>query len=240
MTTLVRLAISLFLAILATSCVFDANFGPGQRGNGEVVEDLREVDGEFNAVESSEGIAVYVRQAPEYQIRVEADENIIELIGTRVRNGELQVYAIENIGKATKNVYVSLPEINSLEVNSGGNLNTEEVINSDRINIGASSGGSMYASINSEEAEVDASSGANISLKGQTRKLTVDASSGANIRASDLESVICNADASSGSNIQIAVSEELTADANSGANIIYKGDPSVTKNKSFSGNVSKY
>lgn len=239
MTTLVRLAISLFLAILASSCVFDASFGPGQKGNGEVVEDLRKVEKEFNAVESSEGIAVYVRQAPEFEVRVEADENIIDLIGTRVRNGELQVYAIENIGRATKNVYVSLPDVTSLEVNSGGSLRTEDTINTDKISIGGSSGGNLYVSINAEEAEVDASSGANLSLSGSSRMLTVDASSGSNIRAGDLESEICNADASSGSNIHVAVKNKLTADANSGANIRYKGDPSVTKNKSFSGNVSK-
>lgn len=239
MTTLVRIAIALFLALFATSCGFDMKFGPGESGNGNIVEDLREIESEFDAVEASEGITVFITQAPEYSVRVEADENIIDNIGTRVRNGELQVYATESIGKATKNVYVHMPKITSLEVNSGADLISESPIESATLAVAGSSGGMLKVAINAQDTEVDASSGANLDLSGTTGRLDVDASSGANIRARDLQSSVCKASASSGANISVYAEDELTAGANSGANIRYRGDAVVHKKKSFSGNVSK-
>lgn len=60
------------------------------------------------------------------------------------------------------------------------------------------------------------------------------------IKAQDLMVKRCNADASSGSDISVNVSESLVADASSGADIRYTGDASVQTKKSVSGSVSKY
>ena len=122
MTTLARMAIAALLALFTSSCAFDINFGEGKRGNGEVVEERREVVANFTEVHASEGLDVFVTQGTDFKITVEADENIIDLIGTDIRDGRLKVHAIENIGRATKNVYVTLPDISELNSSSGADL----------------------------------------------------------------------------------------------------------------------
>ena len=243
MTTLVRITIALVLALLLSSCGFDLNFGDfgsGEKGNGIVVEETREVTEEFTMVSASEGIEVYVTQGNDFDISVEADENIMDLIGTDIRNGKLKIHAIENIGRATKKVYVTLPNVTGLYASSGSHLTAENKINSSKLEIDASSGALLEASVNVNDIEIDASSGANITLSGTAKEVYVDGSSGAYIKATDLSTISCKADASSGANLTINVSGNLTADASSGGNISYKGDPSVQKNKSVSGSVSKY
>ncbi|WP_419211940.1 head GIN domain-containing protein [Maribacter sp. X9] len=243
MTTLVRITIALLLALLLSSCGFDLNFGDfgsGEKGNGIVVEETREVTEEFTMVSASEGIEVYVTQGNDFDISVEADENIMDLIGTDIRNGKLKIHAIENIGRATKKVYVTLPNVTGLYASSGSHLTAENKINSSKLEIDASSGALLEASVNVNDMEIDASSGANITLSGTAKEVYVDGSSGAYIKATDLSTISCKADASSGANLTINVSGNLTADASSGGNISYKGDPSVQKNKSVSGSVSKY
>ena len=243
MTTLVRITIALVLALLLSSCGFDLNFGDfgsGEKGNGIVVEETREVTEEFTMVSASEGIEVYVTQGNDFDISVEADENIMDLIGTDIRNGKLKIHAIENIGRATKKVYVTLPNVTGLYASSGSHLTAENKINSSKLEIDASSGALLEASVNVNDMEIDASSGANITLSGTAKEVYVDGSSGAYIKATDLSTISCKADASSGANLTINVSGNLTADASSGGNISYKGDPSVQKNKSVSGSVSKY
>jgi len=242
MTTLARITIGLVLALFATSCGIDVNFGDfgtGVKGNGEVVTDTREITDEFTVVSASEGIDVYVTQASKFKIEVEADENIIDLIGTDIKNGKLRIHAEKNIGRATKKVYVSLPDITGLKSSSGAHLTSEERIKTDKLEIDASSGSILEVEVVANDVEIDASSGANIDVSGKAHTVYVDGSSGANIRARDLEAKIGNADASSGSNVSINVSEDLTADANSGGNISYSGDPNVKKNKSVSGSVRK-
>ena len=243
MTTLVKVTIALVLALFLSSCGFDINigdFGSGKQGNGIVVEENRQVTQEFTAVHASEGLDVYVMQSTDFAISVEADENIMDLIGTDIKNGTLRVHAIENIGHATKKVFVTLPNVTALESSSGAHLTTQNLIEADRVTIDSSSGSILTAELQANAMDIDASSGANIEVSGTTDKLYVDGSSGANIRAKDLDAKECRADGSSGANISVNVSNALTADASSGANIRYAGDAEVTKSKSVSGSVAKY
>lgn len=243
MTTLVRISIALALALFLSSCGFDINFGDfgsGKKGNGTVVEENREITSEFTEVHASEGLEVYVTQAADFSISVEADENIIDLIGTEIKNGKLKVHAIENIGRATKKVFVSLPEVTGLLSSSGAHLTAQNKIASTNLILDASSGAHINAEAKADKLEIDASSGANIDLSGSASETYVDGSSGANIRAKNLVTTECRAEASSGANININVSKSLTADASSGGNISYSGDAEVTKKKSVSGNVTKY
>lgn len=240
MTTLARLTITMVIAILLTSCNFDINFGEGVRGNGEVVEDSREITEKFTMVSASEGIDVYVSQSDEFQINIEADENVMDLIGTEIKNGKLRIHAIKSIGRATKKVYVFLPEITSLSSSSGADLLAKTPIKSNKIKLNSSSGADMQVEVIATEVIADCSSGADIKLSGEANVLHADASSGSDIKARNFIAKICHADASSGADISVQVSESLTAEATSGADITYSGNATVTKNKSASGSVRKY
>lgn len=243
MTTLVRITIAIVLVSFMSSCGFDihfGDFGSGEKGNGVVVEENRNINGDFTEIHASEGLQVYVTQDDDFSISVEADENIIDLIGTDVKNGKLKIHAIENIGRATKKVFVSLPNVTSLTSSSGAHLTAQNLIESNELTIDSSSGSIMDVEVSVRELDIDASSGANINISGRANEVYVDGSSGANIRAKDLLAKECRADGSSGSNISVNVSESLTADASSGANISYSGDATVKKNKSVSGSVHKY
>jgi formylmethanofuran dehydrogenase subunit C len=243
MTTLVRISIALALVLFLSSCGFDINigdFGTGKKGNGTVVEENRKITADFTEVHASEGLEVYVTQATDFSISVEADENIIDLIGTEIKNGKLKIHAIENIGRATKKVYVSLPEVTGLLSSSGAHLTAQNKLTATTLIIDASSGAHLNAETNADKLEIDASSGANIDISGSAMDVYVDGSSGANVRAKNLMTTECRAEASSGANININVSKSLTANASSGGNISYSGDAEVTKNKSVSGKVNKY
>lgn len=240
MTTLARLTIGIILALLASSCMLDVNWGSGVRGNGVVVEESRPISEEFTAVTASEGLDVFVSQGSEFGIRVEADENVLELIGTDIRDGKLRVHAIKNIGRATKNIYVTLPEITALHASSGADLEVRGSLEADKIRLDANSGADLHIDLVADEVEVDCSSGADIRISGRANLMYADASSGSDIKAQDLEVKVCNANASSGANIKVLVTESLMADASSGADIHYSGDARVETRKSASGSVHKY
>lgn len=241
MKTLARIAILVLAALFISSCNFNATFGPGEMGNGELTQESRKANETFTEVVASEGIDVYLTQAATQEITVEADENIIDLIGTDIKDGRLRIHAIENIGRATKKVYVSLPEITALKSSSGADLIAKTPLEVDQLKLNASSGSDLELfQVQADGIEADASSGANIEIAGTANELDADSSSGANIKAKNLLTKNCTADASSGAGISVNVSESLVADANSGADIRYKGDPEVQKNKSVSGSIRSY
>ena len=243
MTTIVRIAIALLVSLFLSSCGFDiqiGDFGTGKKGNGNVVSDTRNVTDDFTRVSASEGLMVYVTQADDFKIEVEADENIIDLIATDIKNGKLRIHARENIGNATKNIYVSLPKVTALAGSSGAHLETQGTIKSSELEVDGSSGALLEIEVIANEIDIDASSGSVLDISGSADDAIADVSSGGNINARDLQTRNCDAEASSGGNIKIQVSQSLTADAGSGGNISYSGDPTVETKKSVSGSVHKY
>ncbi len=243
MTTLVRIAVAALVALLLSSCGFDINiadFGPGKKGNGKIVTENREISEDFTEVSVSEGLMVYVTQADDFNIEVEADENVIDLIATDIKNGKLRVHARKNIGNATKKIYVSLPEITALKSSSGAHLRSENIVKSDRLEVDGSSGALLQLELTANDLDIDASSGANLNLSGNVDRTEIDVSTGGNINAKDLQTKTCTVDASMGGNLKIQISELLIADASTGGNIGYSGEAKVQKKKSLSGNVHQY
>lgn len=240
MTTLARIIIGLILSLFVTSCAFDMGFNPGKKGNGNVQEEKREVTENFTEVSASEGISVYITQGEDFEIVVEADENILDLIATDINEDRLRIHAEENIGRATKKVYVTLPEVTVLRTSSGAEITSKNNLSASNVELSASSGSEINIDLTAKEVDADTSSGADIRLRGSAETLYADASSGSDIRANEFMVKTCVADASSGADISVHVEESLTADASSGADISYAGDPSVKKKKSVSGSVHKY
>jgi|SRR5690606_32867700 len=220
MTTLVRITIALILTILFSSCGFDINFGSGIKGNGVVQEENRTVNGDFTAVSVSEGLDVYVTQGGEFKILVEADENVIDLIATDQKNGTLRIHTIQNIGRATKKIYVTLPKITALEASSGADLITENTIDAETIDLNASSGADMeITDLRAEKVNAGSSSGADIKIGGEAKTLYSKASSGSEVKANGLIVGEGLANASGGARIKVTATVSCIAEASSRANI---------------------
>jgi hypothetical protein len=132
-----------------------------------------------------------------------------------------------------------LPDITGLESSSGADLVGKSVIKSDKISLNASSGSDLRVELSADEVDANTSSGADIRLSGEANMLYANASSGSDIKARDFNVQTCRADASSGADISVNVSESLTADASSGADISYTGEAKVQMKKSVSGSVHK-
>ncbi len=252
----IALLFSATLTLIFTSCIF---MGPWIEGNGNVVEENRKTR-DFNEIEASRGINVYISQGEITKVVVKADKNLLEIIETRNEGDKLVVTAKQNIRRAkSKNVYVTTPKVDEIKSSSGSNVYSETKIVSKELELSASSGSNMTLEINSENVDVSASSGSNIKLQATAKNLessasagsniriegnsdffTAKVSSGANIKAKELTAEKCDLNASSGGNIWISVTDEITANASSGGNVFYAGNPKNTNIESSSGgNVKK-
>lgn len=239
MTTVVKFLIAAALSLFLSSCQIDRIMGV--TGNGNVQTETRNTVKNFTAIKASSGIKVYLTQDKAYAVKVEADENLLDIIRTEVKGGELHIYPEKNIGRAkSKKVYVSSPEISAITSSSGSDVHVENILKADNLELKSTSGSALRLETEADRITCRASSGADITLKGSANTLTVRASSGSRIKARDLQTARCDAEASSGGNISVYVSQDLTASASSGGDIRYSGNPeSVSTGKSVSGSVRK-
>lgn len=241
MTTISKIIITILISLLLTSCQWDINFGEGKKGNGNVVSESRNITEDFTVVDAAEGLDVYITQGKEFNIEVEADENIIEFITTDIEGGILYVQTEERIGRAkSKKIFVTLPEVEAIRASSGSDVYGQGVITGNKVDISCSSGADIKLEVNTESLTCDASSGADIDVSGKTVNFRANASSGADIDGRELTAENCIADASSGGDISVNATKELTASASSGGDVSYSGNPEiVNKSKSSAGSVTK-
>ena len=240
MTTLSKILVTTVLSLLLFSCI-DMNFMTGVKGNGNVQIEDRPTNESFNKIKASQGLDVYLTQGNNESIVVEADENLLELIKTEVRNNELRIYTEKNIGYASsKKIMVTFKDISGIESTSGSDIKSTNIIKVDNLELNTSSGSDMNLSVETNQLNCHSSSGSDLRLSGITDKLIAEASSGSDIKAGDLISQSSQVKATSGSDITINTAKELTARANSGGDIKYYGNPSVVnKDGGPSGSIRK-
>ena len=206
--------------------------------------EVRKVSG-YHAIEVSNGIVLIISQSNDEAVAVSASSpEIRNRIKTEVENGKLKIY-FDNSGlKDWKNnkqlkAYVSFKNLDGLEANSGADVSTDGNINVSTMNMNLSSGAGFDGMVTATHLDIDQSSGSDMHIKGKVDDLKIKTSSGSDFNGYDLLSETCNADASSGSDIEITVNKELQAQASSGGGINYKGNGSVTSVSNSSGGKVK-
>ena len=209
-------------------------------GSGNIVTEVRETSS-FTGISVSGGFEVELRQSGNEEVVVEADDNIIKYVNTKVRKGELVINLDDlNVHDAHLKVLISAPSINSIKVSAGSDfLVKDEQKSGEMTRLKASSGSHSKSTVDAPEVEADASSAGEISISGRTRDFNAETSSGASILAKELLSENTVVQASSGSTANVHASVKLEAKASSGASITYRGAASVQKSTSSGGAVEK-
>lgn len=230
----------LLLVLFTTcSCAFDSFMGV--KGNQHVISETRTITEDFNKIRVSQGIVLQLIQENNTKLKVEADENIIDLLVTEVKNNELKIYFSKNVYKAkARKVFLTTSKITQIKTSSGASVRVKNTINSDELFLDTNSGSNIKATVNCANLECQSSSGAIIKVEGKTNSISTNASSGSVIKAKNVIANSAQAKASSGANITINAKEKLNAKASSGGVISYFGNPkNIEKNSSFGGSISK-
>jgi len=238
MKTLIKITAIFVILFTTSSCFIDGM--TGIRGNGNVISEDRNINSDFDVIKVQQGINLYLTQGNSTELNVEADENILDLLITEVKNGELKVYFDKNVYRAkARNVYLTTNTISKIKTSSGASVKTENTLQVNSLDLDSSSGSSIKIYVNAEEVTSESSSGADIDIYGKTQTFSANASSGSSIDAGKLETVDAYAKASSGANIDVNVSGKFTANASSGGDIDFEGNPTnVDKDTSSGGSVS--
>ena len=243
MTTLIKLFVSGFAALMLTSCNFNIQMGQIE-GNGNVVTQDLNLDQEFSRVHSSNGWDVILEKGTSPKVIAEGDENLLEYLDVHYEGSTLRIESTDNsnIGNATSRVIhvIYTQPLQAIKASSASNITATEMLTGDKINFDVSSAATVKLDVEIREITADASSAATLSLNGSAQKLNFDASSAATINAKDLKAEYCEAEASSAGSIRTYVSKEMNSKASSGGDIDYWGDPQeVAVAESSGGSISK-
>jgi len=189
---------------------FSVNFGT-EKGNGRVATQQRSAT-DFRGVDVGGVFQVEITAGRDFEVEVEADENLLPLITTKVDGGILKIEAEKKITSDNPlRVRISAPDINELDVSGAANLKLSGVKNN--------------------ALSVDSNGASKVKVSGETNKLALNMSGASKVDADELRAANVNVDASGASRAKVNVSEGLSVDASGASHITYSGTPATLHKK---------
>lgn len=191
------------LLIVLTACGVRAI-----RGSGVIKSEMREVD-EFDRVSVCCGMELIIRHGDNASVEIEADDNLLPEISSRVSGNRLTIDFNEGLiqtsyrPSTTIKVAVIVDELHGANVSGGG-----------RLNIGP---------FETEEFEISLSGGSTAITEGlQATDLNIDISGGGKLTGERFEATAINVDLSGGSQVTLGslMGEKLEVDVSGGGRFV--------------------
>ncbi len=237
---------SLKIAIVSLLCIGTVTMACGQtrekvKGSGNIKTETRNVK-DFTGVKTSTAVDIYLTQGAGFEVVVEADDNLLEHIVTKVEDNVLNV-SIDRITIMNHNkmvVHVTMPEVDYIKATSAGDVIGQTPIKADKLEIQTSSSGDINLEVHASELDLKTSSAGDLTLTGDAGYVKATTSSAGDIKAYDLKVKEADLRASSAGDIKITVTDKVTAHASSAGDIYIQGNPAYfDASSSSAGDVIK-
>ncbi|MBV6478967.1 MAG: hypothetical protein HGGPFJEG_01727 [Ignavibacteria bacterium] len=232
--------ISVFIILF--SSIASAGFSQNLYGDGNVVKETKYVDA-FEKIELNGIINLFIQQGDIQKVEIEADKNLIPYIEFKSGNNTLDISTRDKaeIKSSTKlKAYITLKNIESIELNSTGNLNTIGKLKLKDIEIESNSIGNIIMDIDCNKLTLECNSIGNVTLTGNADIVDIEQNSIGNVKAFDLKADKLEIENNSTGNSEVYADREFSISLNGTGNITYSGNAIVRKlEKNGIGKVEK-
>ena len=184
---------------------FNVSFNKKVKGSGNVVTENRDIR-DFKGIDVSGVFQVEITAQKDFDIEIQADDNLLPLIRTEVRNGVLH---LETEGSLScdngLNVRISAPDINQIDASGASKV--------------------YLTDLRSSELRVDTSGASKINLSGETAQLFVEVSGASSVDAENLKADMADVNSSGASRVSTFAVNDLRAHASGASKVVYTGSP---------------
>jgi hypothetical protein len=223
----------------------DNNFyvGPMERGSGTMITETREVDN-FHAIEVSYPAEVFISQGTTQSIKIQADDDVLPGLQTRVRDGRLEIFYKVNDGKAvrpteTVRITIVVTDLDAVDFESAGELNIEG-IEADSLSIAVTGAGNVKLNdIEVQRLSVSLSGAGNATASGTADGISLIISGFGDFDGRELQANTASVNISGAGGASVWAEDELSATISGAGSVSYFGSPKVTKQISGVGSVSQ-
>ncbi|MBC8503922.1 MAG: DUF2807 domain-containing protein [Anaerolineales bacterium] len=228
---------NILVAILSLTLILSACAARIVRGSGDVVSEMRDVSG-FDEVDVCCGMELILSQGDEISLEIEAEDNILAEIESRVVGDSLRIEYRDQYPETGYRptrpirIYLTIAEIRAVEISGGGELDAF-TIETDSLDLRLSGGSEAEIdSLIAEEFNLHISGGGDASVSGQVVEQNIHLSGGSSYEAGNLESSEAGLDVSGGGDAEVWVTDKLVVNASGGSSISYYGELQLTSNTS--------
>jgi Putative auto-transporter adhesin, head GIN domain len=209
------------LMLTALACSFGSISTNRVIGSGKVVSENRNVSG-FTSIELTGSADVDVTIGTTESVIVKADDNIVPLVETTVRNGKLVIGNKPNINLNSTNpvqVIIVTKSLNGIALTGSGNMNV--------------------SGMTGPELTVEMKGSGNINVQGTVDHVTANLTGSGNIFCNELKARSAVVTVGGSGNVNVYAAESLDAKISGSGDIRYEGNPAkLTKSITGSGSIT--
>lgn len=217
--------------------------GPTERGSGVMKTETRKVDG-FDSIEVSYPAEIFISQGASESVKIQADDNLLPGLQTRVRNNKLEIFYKVGEGKAvrptkTPVITIVVKDLNEVDFESAGSVEITGV-ETDSLSVSVSGAGDLrLEEIAVEDLAVNLSGAGSMFASGSADSLDVNISGFGDFNGKGLRSKDAQVNISGAGGASVRAEETLDAGISGAGSVDYYGSPKVTKQISGVGNISR-
>ena len=216
MKTLLKTSLFAALAVFALPAVLPTKIV----GSGNVVTETRSVSG-FHSVELASSGEVIITQGDAEGVVVEAEDNLLPIIETRVTEGGTLRLGLKTHEELhyTKRLLVKALTSDKFKVTLAGSGN---------VNVG---------DLKADTVTVEIAGSGDVKLAGKATKQTVKVVGSGDYQAGALQTGAATVSVTGSGDCELAASDTLDISINGSGDVSYHGNPTVTKHVSGSGDI---
>jgi len=210
----------LLFAVFAAAAFSACHFGPGVKGSGNRKTEKRNLQ-PFKAIDTTGAYGIEVTCQKPASFEIEADDNILPLIKTEVRDGVLHVSNEQNYNSAKGvQLRISMLELTAVSTHGAGDIKVTDA--------------------NSDDLKIESTGAASVKASGKAKSVTISSTGAGDVDASRLQTANARVTVSGAASISVYASEQLDVSVSGVGSVNYSGNPkTVNKNVSGVGSVNK-
>jgi hypothetical protein len=150
---------------------------------------------------------------------------MIDNVTTEVRGSTLEISSKGLKDTDELNIYITIPEVKSIETSGAAELESEGIISSNDLWVTCSGASNVDLSMDAVNLETSVSGAAELTLEGTATNHKSDVSGAASLHATDLQTEKSNITVSGAASAHINAKDEITGDVSGAGHLDYTGNP---------------
>jgi len=209
-------------------------------GNGKMTSETRNVSG-ASRIESRGFFDIEIVKGTSPSVKIDADENLVPYIITRMEDGNLVIRTKEDISLSSDDkikVTVTTDKLEEVEVAGSGNITSADKFDgSDHLKLSIAGSGDMKLQVNTPKVESSIAGSGNITLSGETKESKIEIFGNGDYNADGLQSENVTVQIAGSGSAKVFSSVNLDVNIAGSGDVYYKGTPSIKQTVAGSGSI---
>jgi hypothetical protein len=194
-------------------------------GSGNIKKETRTL-GEITGVISNGSADVTITEGTSDQIEIEADDDLLPSIVTRLSGGKLIIETARDIKPTVFRVRLQIKKATTFIVNGSGNIKANGNFTGDNVHLGITgSGDIVFKSVSAQNIKIEIAGAGNITAEGKTEKIFAEIAGSGNVNCLGMESNASKVEVAGSGDVAISAEKALYVSITGSGDVSYRGNP---------------